>query len=146
MEDKEREFAIAVAMGVEPALAAMSAGYPEFGIEQTVKKLMGSLEIKAYISSYRANGCAPDFGDQRGVAGGYKDPLAFLEAVMDNPHVDIRLRIDAAKTIMPFKHSKLGDEGKKGAKDRKAQDVGSGKFGVRTAPPLPGSKVVPIKS
>lgn len=42
-----------------------------------------------------------------------KDPKMFLVNVMNNPDVDLKTRMDAARTLMPFMHSKLGETGKK---------------------------------
>jgi len=63
------------------------------------------------------------------------DPLAFLMAVMANPDIDARLRIDAAKALMPYVHPKLADAGVKDEKQAAAKKVASGKFGA-SAPPL----------
>lgn len=68
------------------------------------------------------------------------DPIKFLEAMMDAVGLDIRLRFEAAKTLMPFKYAKLGEEGKKEKKKGASELAAQGRFatrGSRTAPPLP---------
>ena len=35
------------------------------------------------------------------------DPLAFLLAVMNCPEADIKLRIDAAKAALPYRHARM---------------------------------------
>jgi phage terminase small subunit len=53
---------------------------------------------------------------------------------MNEPAADLRFRIDAAKAMLPFKHQKLGEGGKKDQKQDAAKKVGAGKFAA-TAPP-----------
>ena len=50
---------------------------------------------------------------------------------MNQPAADLRLRIDAAKAMLPFKHKKLGEGGKKDEKDAAAKAAGTGRFGLR---------------
>lgn len=63
------------------------------------------------------------------------DPKAFLLAVMSDADSDSRLRMDAAKALMPFMHPKLGEGGKKKLKEDAAKKVGQGRFAA-AAPPL----------
>jgi phage terminase small subunit len=62
------------------------------------------------------------------------DPLAFLLSVMGNPAIDLRLRLDAAKTLMPFQHPKAG-EGVKDQAKAAAKKAASGRFSS-ASPPL----------
>ena len=63
------------------------------------------------------------------------DPLKFLSKIMDHPKADIRMRLEAAKILMPFKYAKLGETGKKEAQNGKAKETaGKGKFGSLPAP------------
>lgn len=63
-----------------------------------------------------------------------KDPLEFLTAVMNDPATDMKIRTDAAKAMLPFKHQKLGEGGKKDAKGEAAKKAAN-KFAA-TPPPL----------
>lgn len=65
------------------------------------------------------------------------DPLLFLSKLMDHPRADIRMRLEAAKTLMPFKYAKLGETGKKEQKDDKAKQI-SGKGSKYGSLPQPG--------
>lgn len=65
----------------------------------------------------------------------HKDPKTFLMAVMNDIATDIKLRTDAAKALMPFEHQKLGEGGKKDAKNEAAKKVAAGRFAT-AAPPL----------
>lgn len=51
---------------------------------------------------------------------------------MNDSGSDAKLRVDAAKALMPYKHQKLGEGGKKEQKDAAAKKVGS-----RFAPAAP---------
>lgn len=63
------------------------------------------------------------------------DPAVFLERAMNNPKLDEKLRVDAAKALLPFKHAKLGETGKKDQQKKNAKEVAS-KFTPRSGPPL----------
>lgn len=66
----------------------------------------------------------------------YDDPLEFLTAVMNEPKVPLIARQDAAKALMPFKHAKKGETGKKEAAAAKAKETGAARFGAAAPPPL----------
>ena len=53
------------------------------------------------------------------------DPKAFLISIMNDQDADARMRIDAAKCLMPFVHLKLGEGGKKEQKQDAAKVVAS---------------------
>lgn len=69
-----------------------------------------------------------------------RDPLLFLRAVAENEEVDIRLRVDCAKALMPYVHGKIGELGKKEQRDNAAKQVASGKF----SPSAPPAKLLKI--
>lgn len=71
---------------------------------------------------------------------GSNDPLQFLTDQMNNTGLDARLRIDAAKALMPFVHHKKGEGGKKDERLDAAKKVASGKFGAFAPPRLVSSK------
>ena len=57
-------------------------------------------------------------------------------ALMSDSQTDIRLRLEAAKCLMPYQHAKPGEAGKKDNQAAAAQRViTSGKFSA-SAPPL----------
>jgi hypothetical protein len=64
----------------------------------------------------------------------YDDPLDFLAAVMNEPKVPLIARQDAAKALMPYKHPKKGETGKKQQAADAAKTSGS-RF-TAGAPPL----------
>jgi phage terminase small subunit len=65
-----------------------------------------------------------------------EDSLEFLEAVIANPRIPLGRRMEAAKTLLPFQHAKIGEKGKKATKaDGAAAAAAEGnKFGARAAP------------
>lgn len=65
-----------------------------------------------------------------------EDSLEFLEAVVANPRIPLGRRMEAAKTLLPFQHAKIGEKGKKATKaDGAAAAAAEGnKFGARAAP------------
>ena len=65
-----------------------------------------------------------------------KDPLVFLLLVMNDSASDARLRIDAAKSLMPFMYVKKGEGGKKDKRAEAAQEAGKGKFAPSKPPKL----------
>lgn len=65
----------------------------------------------------------------------YDDPEKFLRAVMNDSGTDAKLRLDAAKALMPFVHAKKGDGGKKEQRQADAEKVAS-RFAQATPPRL----------
>lgn len=88
-----------------------------------------------------------DLGDEPGPAGfdlakalTHADPKDFLLAVMNDMGTEPKLRVDAAKALMPFVHQRRGEGGKKEQAKDKAKEAAAGKFGTRQPPQL---KAVP---
>lgn len=65
----------------------------------------------------------------------HADPKQFLLDVMNDLGLDAKLRIDAAKCLMPFVHQKLGEGGKKEQQHEAAKKVAS-KFAAALPPKL----------
>ncbi|WP_145012329.1 terminase small subunit [Pseudomonas oryzihabitans] len=70
----------------------------------------------------------------------HSDPKDFLLAVMNDGGTEPKLRVDAAKALMPFIHQRRGEGGKKEQAKEKAGQAAGGKFGPRQPPQL---KAVP---
>lgn len=64
------------------------------------------------------------------------DPKRFLTKMMNNPHIEDRLRADIAKALLPYHHGKVGDMGKKETKKKAAEEAAKGKFGTSNPPKL----------
>lgn len=67
------------------------------------------------------------------------DPKRFLLEVMSNQILDVRLRIDAAKALLPYLYQRKGETGKKEEQQEKAGKVSSGRF---AASPPPALKII----
>lgn len=78
------------------------------------------------------NGEADAFDLSRALT--HRDPKDFLLAVMNDFESDAKLRVDAAKALMPFVHPRKGESGKKEVAKDKAAGAAQGKFGVRKGP------------
>ena len=61
------------------------------------------------------------------------DPLEFLRHVMTSNTADMKLRLEAAKAMMPFTHCKA-ELGKKDEKQAAAKKAGSGTFAPSRSP------------
>ena len=63
------------------------------------------------------------------------DPQVFLIGVMNSPLLDPKLRMAAATALMPYCHKKLGETGKKEARQGEAGEaLRNGKFRPGRAP------------
>lgn len=63
------------------------------------------------------------------------DPLQWLQTLMADPRQDVRMRVDAAKALLPFLHRRPREAGKKDEAEKAAKCASKGRF--RTgAPPL----------
>lgn len=64
-----------------------------------------------------------------------EDPLVFLRSIMNDEGSDSKLRVDAAKALLPFVHQKLGEGGKKEQRQKDAESV-AGRFSSAAPPKL----------
>ena len=105
--------------------------------------------VKGKSGGARANagGARPNSGGARPGAGrkprviapvvieASPDPRKFLLDLMNDPSADPRMRLDAAKALMPFVHGKPG-AGKKDERQAAAKKVSTGKFAPAAPPRL----------
>jgi phage terminase small subunit len=66
----------------------------------------------------------------------HDDPEQFLVAVMNSAGASARARIDAARALMPFRHAKRGELGKKDQRQAAAEKAGKGRFNPSKPPKL----------
>jgi phage terminase small subunit len=139
---KKRAFADAVLAGLSNKEAAIRAGFSEKTASAAGSRNVKDPDVKAYLDQRRQTPettsvkalPAPGPGDDGIEIPPTDDPVEFLTKVMNEPAADLRLRMDAAKAMLPFKHKKLGEGGKKDIKADAAKTAGAGKFSP-TAPP-----------
>lgn len=67
-----------------------------------------------------------------------EDPKVFLTALMNCPKAGVKARLEAAKALLPFEHSKIGEKGKKATKEEGAKQTASGSdvYSTRRPPTL----------
>ena len=146
---KKKEFAHGLMMGMTNREAAIHAGYSEKSASTKGAMLFKDPEIQAYLEKLKS--AQPEnpevqVGNERVKqvvipevitrvdilnAQNMEDPLAFLVAVFSNPDVDNKLRVEAAKAALPYKHGKVAPVGKKEGKADGAKSTakGNGNFG-----------------
>lgn len=142
LTSKKRAFAESLLAGKTQKEAAISAGFSEKSAKQTGYKLARDKDVIEHIdrmTNIREQD-KPEIekkADQINKSKlKYLDPLDFLRDVMNNEVEDPKLRVDAAKAMMPYIHTKLGESGKKEAKQQKALNASASKYGVANAPRL----------
>src|SRR5690606_21607763 len=118
--------------GASQTEAAISAGYSEKGATQAGSRLAKDPDVLAEIARKdhveQAKAQAKDQGKQINLpdlSKMYSDPQDFLKALMNDAGEDMKLRVDAAKALMPFVHQRKGEGGKKEAKQEAAKKVAS---------------------
>jgi len=143
---KKRAFADAVLAGFSNKEAAIRAGYSAATAAQAGARLVKDKDIAAHLAANKKQ--APVAGNaippppvpvptfDISSALMHSDPKAFLLAAMNDGALDPKLRLDAAKALMPFTHTKLGEGGKKDQKQDAARKAGAGKFGSSEPPKL----------
>jgi phage terminase small subunit len=142
---KKRAFADAVLAGFSNKEAAIRAGYSEKTASAAGSRLAKEPGIKKYIDERRPTAGAPSVRQQTPPPPPEEipfdipetdDPIKFLTTIMNEPAADLRYRMDAAKAMLPFKHQKLGEGGKKDQRQDAAAKASAGKFAAAAPPKL----------
>lgn len=143
LTDKKRRFADALMSGASQAEAAVTAGYSEKTAKQQGYKLARDPDVLRYIERMEALEDEKQQASAEGrqvnlpdLAQRFDDPADFLRSVMNSEREEMRLRMDAAKTLMPYTHAKLGEVGKKEQRREAAKEAGKGRFATGRAPRL----------
>ncbi|PIT18278.1 terminase small subunit [Snodgrassella alvi] len=133
LNDKQELFALNVAAGINQTEACVNAGYSRNGAAAAACRLMKNQAVLARIEELKKqqnrlnkninkivnNDINTDVNPVKSASPPSDDPLQFLVMVMNDDSWPHKLRIDAAKTLMPYKHGRIGETGKKEA----ARDV-----------------------
>ena len=151
LTDKKRRFADALQSGASKRDAAIAAGYSEKTASQAGSKLAKDPDVTTYLTrKARVKNATPaevkaagkvnspndaEGGEEALVFAEFEDPRDFLVAVMNEQAAEPRLRVDAAKALMPYTHGKVADQGKKEARQDAAKEVGRGRY-AQGKPPL----------
>lgn len=139
---KRRVFADAVLAGSSNKEAAIAAGYSAASASPAGSRLVKDPAVVEYLAARRkAASDAPVDADAPmtpafdiNAALMHSDPMQFLTVAMNDPALDAKMRIDAAKALMPFKHHKLGEGGKKDEAADRAKKAGQGRFKAAPTP------------
>jgi len=139
LTDKKRRFAEALKSGASNRDAAVAAGYSEKTAAQAGSRLAKDKDVLAHIGRKEAIIEAKQQAKEAGrpfdigsLSKVYADPADFLKSVMNDVSEDVKLRVDAAKVLMPYTHAKPGEKGKKTERQERAEKV-AGKFsGLRS--------------
>jgi len=146
---KKRVFADAVLAGLSNREAAIAAKYSAKTASAAGSRLVKDPDVAAYLAEQRKaqkkkarpaakkDSAPPPDRPAFDLAAlvTYTDPKAFLKAAMNEPKLDMKQRIDAAKALMPFEHQRVGEGGKKEQRQAEAQKVAS-RFAAAPPPRL----------
>lgn len=123
LNDKQELFARNMASGQNQKESCINAGYSENGAAAAASRLMRNPEILARIEELRAQPIGLNNDVNKVVKSAHaaipaqivpdNDPMLFLQSVMNDERWPPKLRVDAAKTLMPYVHARIGEAGKK---------------------------------
>lgn len=146
---KKRLFAEALLAGMTNKQAALAAGYSAASASAAGSRLAKDKDVLDHLARKAANSAKSAAQPQQGEAAeegvefdlatalSHRDPRAFLLAAMNDVELEPKLRIDAAKALMPFEFAKKGESsGKKEEAAAKSKAAAAGKFGRREPPKL----------
>lgn len=154
LTEKQLSFAQNIAAGVKQREAAIAAGYAPSPAAVTASNLMARSDIKAAVARFKREHKSgvttpPDVdeGDldntekrNKMPRAKYDDPIVFLTDLMNHKHIPLAMRADAAKQLLPYKHARIAEKGKKDTKVERAKAIAGGgvksKFATKTPPPL----------
>ena len=155
---KKRAFVDALRGGASNKDAAIAAGYAASSASAAGSRLAKDPYVMAAMAGTTFNKIvkapaaqqpaadAPQAADSDDSPGfdlnkalSFSDPKAFLLAAMNDHEADSKLRVDAAKALMPFMHPRKGETGKKTERENAAKVAGAGRFGA-SPPPLKAVK------
>lgn len=121
---RQRLYAEARELGLTQKAAAIKAGCPEKSAEAAGCRL----EKHANVIEHRARlVAAKESPSQLHAENLTTDPLSWLETFIANPLKDDKLKVQVALGLLPYKHKKLGDQGKKDQQQEQALVVARGR-------------------
>ena len=151
---KKRAFADALRGGASNKDAAIAAGYSASSASAAGSRLAKDPHVLAELAKGTINkkvkgkssakppkvaesnaddeGDSPSFDLSRALT--FTDPKAYLIAAMNDPKAEAKLRVDAAKALMPFMHQRKGETGKKEGKQADAENAAAGMYGTGKPP------------
>ena len=141
LTEKKRRYAAARLAGAPKKQAAIEAGCPEKTAAQAASRLEKDPDVLAAMSRTVAvqeqkKVAPPDLDPAPHIPATADDPMVFLREMMNDLQAEPKLRLDAAKALLPYVHGKVAEQGKKEQKTAAAGKVAGGKFGMSAPPRL----------
>lgn len=140
LNEAQRKFVEATVRGATPKEAAVAAGLSEATARNAGArmrkhpKVIAALEAIGFttpgapvtirVPAPPPSGAEPE--PELDDLPSTTDSLEFLEAVQANPRIPLSRRMEAAKTLLPFQHAKIGEKGKKETKAEGAKEAAAG--------------------
>lgn len=147
---KQAAFVAAYLVDSNGKKAAIKAGYSKAGAEVAASRLLRHPKVAEALKKAKTRAASPAPAPSAAVAPEkvfslsdaiqHKDPRAFLLAAMNDLDLEPKLRVDAAKALMPFEFPKKGEGGKKDDAAGRQKAAAGGQFGVRKGPRLVASR------
>lgn len=136
LTEQKRRYADARLSGLSKKESAIQAGCPEKTASQAASRLEKDPEVQAAMGRSTAvksavKAVTPTGDPDPYVPQAADDPLEFFKGMMNDLGADPKLRLDAAKALASFTVSKPGEKGKKEQVQEAAEQVASGRFGLR---------------
>lgn len=137
---KQAAFVVAYLVDSNGKKAAIKAGYSKAGAEVAASRLLRHPKVAEALKKARkpapeAPRDEPAQPFNLATVMQHKDPRAFLLAAMNDTDLEPKLRVDAAKALMPFEFAKKGEGGKKEQQEDAAKKV-AGRFAAAAPPKL----------
>ncbi|GAA3721188.1 hypothetical protein GCM10022421_32130 [Oceanisphaera sediminis] len=141
LTEQKRRYADARLSGMGKKAAAIAAGCPEKSASQAASRYEKDPDVIAAMSRTVAVQKArpvdvPKVDPEPHIPRPSDDPMVFLREMMNDLEAEPRMRLDAAKALLPYVHGKVAEQGKKDQKAEAAKKVGGGRFGTSAPPKL----------
>lgn len=139
LTEQQRLYAEARFKGLSKKDAAIAAGCPEKTAAQAGSRLEKHPHVLEHLARLKAieSKQNPSAGADPLPPGAdeqfFDDPKEMLRHAMNDRRLDYKTRLEAAKSLLPYEHQKMGETGKKEEKAQAAGKVVQGRF--KQAPP-----------
>lgn len=134
---KKEAYAQAIVAGLSKTEACVQAGYSKKTAAQQANRLSKESQVIARIKELTSGvkNAKEEVNLEINVNEmNEADPKKYLIEIMQDPDAETKLRLDAAKTLMPYLYGKIGEVGKKETKRENAQaKVRAGGLSARIA-------------
>lgn len=137
MTKKQQNFIANKIAGMTNRDAAIAAGYAVGSARVAADKLMKVPAVRSAIQA--GTGSAGKEPAANWMKPAYGSSLELMRDTYNNPKAPMGVRFDAAKQALPYEHARVGEVGKKQAKQARAE-AAAGKRGPGRPPKFAPSK------